>query len=575
MERITRQTAFIAALIVVFTAIASSIASAQDTPLDQARRAAANGKYVDAAKLYDKALEAEPKDAQILYEAGEVHMELEQYAAARDLLARAVDQEDDNPQYLRAYGTALSYNGQVTQAIETIRKALKEDDGSLESYLALGQAQIRAGKDSLPSAELTLMTASNKYPDKPQTRTALGDLYFARGIYELAINQYEEAIKIDSLLSEPRVKLGRAYREMAKRVPIAEANEYYNKALQNFNAVTRYDSRNARAWLEQGEILLLAKRYQDAVQSFRQYAQLRPDDPRADVFIARAAYGGHFYADAIQPLQNVLSHDDSLSATVHDQARLMLGTSYYATKQYPEAAAAYAAAPAEALDSLSYMYYASSLLNTGDTSGAVATYKRLIAYDTADVCNLSLSIGTFFYQLQRFSDAVDVLSTYVGSCDDTQPTPYLYIGVSEYFLKDYPKSTAALTHAVDLDSANVPALYWLINAYAAAGDDDSAAAVARRYVTVASPTENKKEMVRAYDVMGKASYDQKDYHEAIGSLKKALEIDPSDLLANLIVALSYHFLQDKDNACKYYNLTLKYHPGNATAKENKAKLGCS
>jgi len=49
---------------------------------------------------------------------------------------------------------------------------------------------------------------------------------------------------------------------------------------------------------------------------------------------------------------------------------------------------------------------------------------------------------------------------------------------------------------------------------------------------------------------------------------------PDNSLANLFTAVSYQGLNDKDNACKYYNRVLRIDPGNKDARSNKELIGC-
>lgn len=573
MDRLTPHAARLAAFVIALFGLLTGGALAQGDDLEQARLQRANQNYPAAAELYERAIKDDPDDHLVLAEAGDVYMQLEDYSRAAELYKRALDERRNAPEYLMRYGTALSHQMMHSEAIKYLRRAVDEDDESLQSFLALGRAYIRAGKDSLPEAQLILQTASNRYKGAADTRIALGDLYFAQRIFELAVNQYEQALGIDSSLIEPRVKLARAYREMAKGQTREVANEYYNSALRHFNAVTRMDPNNARAWLEQGEILSLAQEYETAAQSFRRYVELRPNDPKADISFARAAYNGNFLTVAVEPLERILERTDSVSTPFHPQARLMLAKAYYVDKKFAESKQLYGMVPDSTIDSLGYRIYAASALESDDTATAVAVYKRFIDRYSED-CDLAYGIGVYLYNIRRYDDAAEVLDEQIVRCSPTQATPYLYLGVARYLTKDYSGAITALNQAVGRDSANITVMYWLMNAYAANKQEADAAGMAKTMIRIGSPGEHQKELVLAYNLLGKAQFDAKNYKDAITHLKKTLELDAANLQANLIIALSYHFLQDKENACRYYNQTLKHHPGNTTARDNKAKLGC-
>ena len=81
-------------------------------------------------------------------------------------------------------------------------------------------------------------------------------------------------------------------------------------------------------------------------------------------------------------------------------------------------------------------------------------------------------------------------------------------------------------------------------------------------------------LAAAYYFNGSAKFKAKDYEGAIVDMQKAIEIKPDYTLAYLYVAVSYHSLKDKTNACKFYRKTLQYDPENSTAQTNLKKLGC-
>ena len=574
MQKIAGQAVKFAAVLLL-TLMAVNGARAQGSALDRARTAAANKSFIEAAQLYDEALKTDPKDKTTLVEAGDVNMSLERYGVAQVLYARAFDQNSRDAEVNRKIGLAFSHLGDHPRAIEAIHRAMKYDDNALESYLALGEAYIAA--DSLAQAELALTAARGKYPNALEPVVALGDLFYARKIYEGAIRQYEQALAKDASLLEARVRLARSYRGMGRMpgTPIEEMNTLYTKALTEFSKVTAADPKNSRAWFEQGEIYLLANLNKEAGQAFKQYSTLRPDDPRGDIMFARAAYAGHFYLDAIEPLERVMQQNDSLSMVFRDQARSMLALSYYADKNYTKSAQLYAMVPDEAMDSLSYVLYAQSLIQSGgDTTKGIAAFRKLIARYPQD-CGLSLGYGTLFYKMRRYQDVVDVFSQRMIDCP-TEPTaiPNLYVGVSQYTLKRYDQAIDALSKAAAADSANLQARYWLMNSYVAKSQNAKAVEVARA-ITRIGTEKDAPQVAQAWSIIGKSRYDAKDYKGAIEAFGSSLRLNPESVPSNMFMAISYHYLKDKENACKYYRLVLKYNPGNPDAIKNMKTLGCS
>lgn len=575
MQYFPNRAAWIAVLFLV--AVFAPLSSfAQGSARARAQAAVADSNYTEAARLYDEAVKESPKDKSTYIEAGDVSMELDRYSNALGFYSHATDLDGKDPVALRKLGLAYSALGDHPKAIEAIRKAMKYDDGSVDSYLALGNAYINAGKDSLNNAELTLISAGQKYPKSAEILVALGDLYFARGIYELAMTKYEEALQKDPNLIEPRVRLGRSDRELAKRAAtLDEANVYYNKALTEFNTVTAKAPKNARAWYEQGDILILAKEYEKAGQTFTQYVKLRPEDPRGDIMLGTAAFEGKFYPLAIEPLERILAKSDSVSRAFQPQARAMLAKSYYAAKDYAKAREMYALLPDGTLDEENTKLYGSSiLLSGGDTTKALAIYKKMVDAHPQD-CSLSMGFGNLLYTMKRWDDVIDVFTKRMASCPaEPKGTPYLYIGLANYTQKRYDQAIQALTSATEADSSMVQAYYWLMNAYATNKQFDKAADVAHQMIARGFEKSNPKEVATAYFFLGKAKFDAKDYKGAADEFEQSTKLNPDYTQAYLFTAFSYQFLGDKDNTCKYYRIVLKNDPQNADAKKNMKALGC-
>ncbi|MBS1912470.1 MAG: tetratricopeptide repeat protein [Bacteroidetes bacterium] len=563
------------AVIVLGFVLAGTIAASAQSVRDSAKTAAANGDYTGAASLYEQALKASPKDKDVLVEAADVDMELDRFAAARDLYARARDVDSRDQVLTRKYVEALTAVGDHPKAVATMLAAVK-DNASMENYLALGQAQLAGGKDSISRAELTFQTASQKYPNSAEVAVALGDLYFARDIFELAQQKYEEAIKINPNLIESRIRLGRAYREQARREDdSARINDLYNKSLLEFNRVTALAPRQPRPWLEQGEIFMLAHLYEKAGRSFQQYVELRPDDPRGDVLLARAAFGGNFYVQAIPPLERILAKNDSVSKAFADHARYMLGKSYYASKEYVKAREAYALVSDSLFNTEGRKLYISSIMQSGgDTNKAVDMYRKLVADNPKD-CDMSLSLGGLLYSMKRYDEVISVFTTRMTNCPDAPKTnPYLYIGLAYFTQNKYDQTVEALNNSIAADSTNAQAYYWLMNAYAKKEQYVKAGDLARVMVARGMDKTNPKEVATGYFFAGADRFKAKDYRGALTEFEKVIKLSPENAQAYLYMAYSYQLSKDKDNACRSYKLALKYDPKNAEALKNMKALGC-
>jgi len=567
--------------ILVAALVGGTSLSAQD-PIAAAKAARDSGDIVGAARILDAALASNPTDFDLLIAAGQMRLnDMEQYSQAADLFRRALAEKRKNPIALRGLGTAQSLLGDCAGSIETLQSAMAADKDRLESYLALGNAYLVCGADSLSKAELMFQSADNKFPKDARVALALGDLYYSRQIYELAHDKYTAALAIDPNLIETRIRLGRANRELAKRAAtLEEAQPYYLKALIEFNQVTVRAPNEPQPWREQGEIFMLAQEWEKAFTSFSAYRRLRPDDPRGDTLVATAAIKGSFYQLAIEPLVKSLARSDSISNMFRPRARFMLGKSYYAVQRYDSSRMVYEKISDSAMsaDLESAKYYASAIMQSGgDTLKALGLYDRLSASNPTD-CELSTALGDILYKRKRYEDVITAFNRRLSNCPD-QPTalPMLYIGLSHFALKRYDLAIESLRRSADADTASAQALYWLMNAYAAKKQFAKAGSLGAEMIARGVEQENRRWIATAQYYSGVDRFVAKKYKDAVTEFQRSTTTDPTYSEPLLYMAFCYQSMNDKENACKYYKLVVQR--GNAEnvkiAKENMEKIGCS
>ena len=560
-----------------------SLLQAQST-LDEARIAFSNKEYLQAAELYKQAVKAKPEDEKILTEAGDVYMALELYDTARDMYQRAYDQDSRNGLINRKLGTALSLLGEHSNAIEKLRRAYKFEDESLDVMLALADAYLRMGTDSLDKAEIAILQADKKYPNNPRVKVALGDLYFERRVYPLAETYYKQGIDLNSSLIDPRIRLGIAYREQGKR---ENDPEFYQKALEQFNYVTEVAPKEPTPWRQRGEILYLAFKYEEALASLEQYMMLRPDDPQGDFLFALIASEGNFYGEAIAPALRILSRTDDRSLRFHPQAHILLSRGYYAKGQfyaeekpdsaqyfYRMAAEAYAETPDSMITSNDIIYQGTAWLWQSDTARGVAIWSSMIDR-FPDSCSLSYTLIRAMVSYGQFETALNSLDKLESVCGENfnSNVPMLR-GLALIQLDRTEEAIASFNEAIAVDSTNATAYYRLLNTKVALEQYSEVPAIVDRMVKVVPEEENEAVLAAAYYFKGVALFNAEKFQEAINALKEATRLKSDNTQAYLYMAVSYHTLKKKDEACINYRKVLQYDPDNSYAKENLKKLGC-
>jgi tetratricopeptide (TPR) repeat protein len=228
------------------------------------------GKYDAAAKSYEAALKINPKSARA--ELG--------------------------------FGQCLLHLGSLDQAAEHYREAAALDP-KLKSYqLELAAAYAGAKK---PDQAIAIL---KEFPDTPDAAAQLGALYLAANQPQLAVEQFEAAVK-KSPTTANQMALATAYLKnnqdelaapILERSLAANPNDYevqmtlgriwrdkkdYRKAIDRFYAATKLKPNDPVAWSEIATSCTIVEMYPEAIAALDEIHRLNADKP------------GHYYLRAI------------------------------------------------------------------------------------------------------------------------------------------------------------------------------------------------------------------------------------------------------------------------------------
>jgi len=129
----------------------------------KAQRALDKGKYAEAEKQVNKALEIFPDYADALTLRALLHMDADRHSEAMADLQKAIQ---DDPSYALAYvvmGAAFNRTSQFDQAVRTLQRGISLNPASWQAYFELGKSFV--GKGDFPSAVRNLDRAQQLAPD--------------------------------------------------------------------------------------------------------------------------------------------------------------------------------------------------------------------------------------------------------------------------------------------------------------------------------------------------------------------------------------------------------------------------
>jgi Tfp pilus assembly protein PilF len=564
---------FLAALVV-----SSQMVMAQQPTLERARSLVASGDVPAAAVVVSRVVAKEPKNVDALVLASQVYLELESADTALQYAKRAYDESDSRGDVVRQYVAALSKTGSAEQATVIMRKFIKKNE-SVENYLALVNALIDA--DSLRAAELVGTTAKTKFSKSAESFLALGNIYFnykPQPVYELAKQNYEEAIKLEPTLIQAHFNLAQCYWKLANAESDEDlSSELFKRCLLAWNEVGKLDPTNARAFFEQGKIFYLAKRYRDATKSLIEYRKLRPVG--TGQAIASWYLGNSFYelneCDSARP--HLMDAGKQID-TLRNKTSLLLARCAFRTKQWANAARDFKTAEsAGIMEPIDFWYYGTSQVLAGDTASAITTMWKASEL-MPQQCALMFRFGLLL-QGRDSKGSTAIFRKRLENCSDSLDARIL-VFIGNNFFQDSVVDSAEVYY--DRALMKEPSNCYFITRKAEillARDDAKGARtmlddVVARCGTSSDP-QDKRYAEQALFKLCNLDLQEKSYAALVAHAKNIVTtINPSSSIGWLYLGIGHQGTGVKDEACKAYKKALELDPSSKPAKDNLKSLGC-
>lgn len=552
--------------------IGAGSATAQ-SDFEKARQLVQAGDYSGALPLVRSAAAANPKNAQIQLFAGDVFTEMDKLDSAVIFYRKAWDANDEVNEG-RKLASALAKVGKSSEAVTLMKGVVKENKDDVNALLGLAEAFISA--DSLTQADVNIRKAQKLAPDNAEAFVALGDLYFAQKVYELAKVNYEDALTRNPAMVQVRFRLAQVYYKLGVTAYEEEAKqENLRKAVEEYDEVSKQDPSNAVAFLEKGRMLHGAKRHVDAARALYKYVGLRPEGDYGRWILAQSLVDIRQFDSASVQL-DYLRKNASVD-TIRRAATPLYARSMFFLKSYPQAKEAYLAAQTMgpvAQDDVERLGYSAIL--TKDTTTAIKAFQQAIEGPDAK-CTLMMRVGLLLRDRRDYQPAIDVFRKRLARCSDSLDSRVRYfIGLSWYEANNLDSAIAVFNEAVALDSGNVFALVQLGASLNEKADVAGAKAVLNTAIAKAQTQgpDSKSQLSRAYATLANILLTEKNYADLKKMATAWIASEPASEAGNLYLAVSHQGLNEKDPACKYYREVLKLNPANDTAKQNLSSLGC-
>ncbi|MBI2793554.1 MAG: tetratricopeptide repeat protein [Ignavibacteria bacterium] len=558
-------------------------ASVYSQSLDAAKSLVEEGDYLAAASQIRLALIEQPKNAEVLYYATRIFSEIELHEEAVMYGSRMYAEENDIPEYVQAFAFALTRAGQPLEAITVLRRLQKKSDDVRTSLLLVNAL---SDADSLNQAELVATTAKKKFPNSADAYFALGILYFKykpQPVLELAVQNLEEAIKLNDKLVLAHFVLAQSYWKMANKESDADlANALFKRSLLEWNKVTQLDSLNARAWFEQGKIFFLAEKWNDAVVALLKYRELRPvgtGDAIASWYLGSAYYR----LNRCDSAQIHLDDASRLIDSLRTPASLQLAKCKFLSKDWVGASHTYGTALAggksmKDWENINVWYYGASLVLSGDTTRGIEVMDEAAVRDPKQ-CGLMFRYGLLLQQKNKNARSTEIFRQRLANCQDSLDTRIHFLIGNNFFADSLVDSAIAeYETALKGDPGNGIFLVRLAETFASMGNVTKARELYHQVVIAGSDSSaeehEKRTAISAILKLNALDMELKDWAAIVNRSKSSLTLDPKNKWLLLYIAFGYQGMGKTDDACKYYKEVLKIDPQNDSAQKNSKALSC-
>jgi len=449
------------------------------------------------------------------------------YVSAVGFLENAVKVEKNYETYYY-YGLALYKTGSLKQAEDNLKLALKDDDEGIHAMLTLGSLYSQQKK--YQEADNIFKKAAKIAPENVNVLIAQADNYSLQGKIDEAIKVLTLATTFSKDNPNVYIGLGDAYRI---RGSYKLANDYYKKALalkkipaaytglgdsyfrmKKYNeAIIEYDNaialdpNFADAYLGKGKILYFGGKYGDAAESFQKYSQLMPGSQEGNSYFAKTLFkqGDIFATRGQMDLANE-KFDEAikiLNNVLTVDPKSITGNLFMA-----------------------YTYTQKAFI---DTANAETYQNKAIEYFK--------NVDSKDYEIE---DLLKLAKLYV-----TQ--------------KNFSEAHSIFEKAEKMDSTYVELYREWGKAYFREGKFRDA------YLKAVKALELGGDDTYGHFYLAITLYADAKYIESVPSFQKAIELDPSFLLAKEFLARAYRFGNKIDEAIKAYEEVLKQDPANQEA----------
>jgi tetratricopeptide (TPR) repeat protein len=526
----------------LFTLATTGVYLLQAQTIDQGRRQTRNEQYEDAAKTFESIIAKKPKVGEPYYWAGINMLESGDTAAAKGMFEKGLLMM---PKYTVNYiglghlalrsGNLAEAENQFALARKTSKKLLPLINREIgRAYLMVQYGTASNLKQNADKAAASLKMASES---DYEAQLLLGDAYLVihKGDASLSIEQYTVSGYMNE--SDPRSKLrqGMVYQRVGN----------YDVALNQVNEALRIDKDFAPAYRQKADIFNLMKKRDSTVLYYQEYLK-RNNNISARKMYAQALFLAGDYDEAIAEAKSILDIQTKSGAKLFTN---LYGVIAYAYAQKNDTSKAinqtgldyfelYESKHVKGLNrplSVQEKFIKANLLGRLGQEEVAYDLHLSVVTDTANCPAIWYQqLQDFYTGRRQWSRAVTIIEWKQAKNNGLENKDLFYFGNAQLNAGQYDRAIGTYTQLVGKDSTAVQGYYKIAQAYDQMDPTDSTGKATSAYLVWMSKLnaeqkeKYKQTILVAYNRMQTIARGNKQWEKCSEYLGKMIELAPED-----------------------------------------------
>jgi len=466
MVKVVNKIRMTALLVTVLLTSGGAIAQSIDAAIKLTR----SEQFAAAQAMFEKLLQENSTDGDLYFYFGDNYLKQymsdtlnislkEMAASASKLFEKGIQQDPANPINYAGLAEVAMLNGNLQQGQSYIDQAYAllptkknkipmSPEKHARSLVKMADAFVKAGVADTAQIFKFLREAQDKNSKDVELYIVRGDAYiFLLNDGSNAIANYNIAQSLNPNSSMAKLRIGQLWMR-AKQ---------YQMALDQYEEGVKIDSTFAPAYRELGFLLSKAGRYTEAKKMFRKFLELSQGNIQARLQFINTLMELQDYDEAITEINAVLQMDTTIIDLYRARAYCLFENEDY-EKGLIAIEKFFARSPADKIRTTDYVYKGRLQAKNGMDSLAALTLYKAWEMDTSKMDLLS-EIAMSYVKIKDYDDAIRI---YIlkDSVSEANPLDLYNWAKTYYNVKEYEKGAALFERFTKTQPDYVPGYVW-------------------------------------------------------------------------------------------------------------------